>query len=179
MPKWIKINKAGNQVSTEEINQVLDGIFYKGASIDLNNKPLGIILTDSPNSYSNVISHELDRAIPSQFPKGFNKNASDYFLEDNGAELAARGSQIKDYFKLTDPNQPITEDMLKHASQNYIKDTGIDNDMTEFFNSIVDWKEAAKWLSKYSTSIAAPTLGVTFPSIEAYDKQRENQDYNK
>lgn len=170
------LNRAGNQVSTKEINQVLDDIFYRGASIDYNNKPLGIVLTDSPNFYSNVISHELDHAahIPSQFPKGFNRNASDYFLEDNGSELAARGSQIKDYFKLTDSNQSITEDMLKYASQNYVKDTGIDNDMTEFFNNIIDWKEAAKWLSKYSTSIVAPTLGVTFPSIEVYDKQKGN-----
>lgn len=48
--------------------------------------------------------------------------------------------------------------MLKYASQNYIKDTGIDNNMTEFFNNIVDWKEAAKWLSKYATIASIPIL---------------------
>lgn len=30
--------------------------------------------------------------------------------------------------------------------------------MTEFFNSITDWKEAAKWLSKWSSMIAVPVM---------------------
>ena len=48
--------------------------------------------------------------------------------------------------------------MLRYAAKNYIKDTGMDNNMTEFFKSIVDWKEAAKWLSKWSTMIGAPVI---------------------
>lgn len=168
------LNRAGDKVSTSEINQVLDDIFYGGTSVDLDGKPLGVILTDSPNVYSNIVSHELDHAIhtPSQYPVGFSKNASAYFLQNNGSELAARGSQIKDYFKITNPNQPITEDMLKYASQNYIKDTGINNNMTEFFSNIVDWKQAAKWLSKYATGVSIPTLGTTFPSLEKYNEQK-------
>lgn len=35
-----------------------------------------------------------------------------YFSNKNGTELAARGSQLKDYYGLDDPNQEITEDML-------------------------------------------------------------------
>lgn len=34
-----------------------------------------------------------------------------YFSNKNGTELAARGSQLKDYYGLDDPNQEITEDM--------------------------------------------------------------------
>lgn len=30
--------------------------------------------------------------------------------------------------------------------------------MTSFFNSITDWKEAAKWLSKWSSAIAVPAM---------------------
>lgn len=44
------------------------------------------------------------------------------------------------------------------ASQNYVKDTGIDNNMTEFFDNITDWKEAAKWISKYATIASIPML---------------------
>lgn len=153
------LNRTNGKVSSEEVNQILDDVFY-GTSVDFNNKPLGIVLTDNPNLSSSIVSHELDHAIhiPSEFPKGFNRNIPDYLLENNGSELAARGSQLKDYFKITDPNQPITEDMLRYASKNYIKDTGIDNNMAELFNSIIDWKEAAKWLSKYSTVISVPIL---------------------
>ena len=42
--------------------------------------------------------------------------------------------------------------MLRYAAQNYVKDTSFDNDMTVFFNSIRDWKKAAKWLSEAATA---------------------------
>lgn len=67
------------------------------------------------------------------------------------------------------PDQEITEDMLRYAAKNYIKDTGMDNNMTEFFKSIVDWKEAAKWLSKWSTIIGTP---VTISKMNEYDNSR-------
>ena len=68
----------------------------------------------------------------------------------------ARGSQLKDYYGLDDPNQEITEDMLRYAAENYVKDTKLDNNMGLFFKSITDWKEAAKWLSKYATIAGVP-----------------------
>lgn len=30
--------------------------------------------------------------------------------------------------------------------------------MTAFFNSITDWKEAAKWLSEWSSAVAVPVM---------------------
>lgn len=53
-----------------------------------------------------------------------------YFSNKNGTELAARGVQLKD--------------------------TKLDNNMGLFFKSITDWKEAAKWLSKYATIAGVP-----------------------
>ena len=111
------------------------------------------------NNITRTVSHEMDHAIhiPGETPKGFSSTI-EYFTDKNGTELAARGTQIKDYFGLSSPDQEITEDMLRYAAKNYIKDTGMDNNMTEFFKSIVDWKEAAKWLSKWSTMIGAPVI---------------------
>ena len=60
-----------------------------------------------------------------------------------GTELTARGTQIKNYFGL-DKDKPITEDMLKYAADNYVKDKGFDNNMTDFFSGITK-----KWLSGY------------------------------
>lgn len=114
-----------------------------------------------------LLSHEMDHAIhvPGEPPKGFDLNyltkstrQPEYFTTKNSTELSARGSQLKDYFGLTSPDQELTEDMLRYAAKNYVKDTGADNNMTAFFNSITDWKEAAKWLSKWSTMIAAPVV---------------------
>lgn len=61
-------------------------------------------------------------------------------------EQLARGTQIKNYLGIVDES-PITPEQLKYAAQNYVKDTGYDNNMTDFFKSIEDYKKAAKWLS--------------------------------
>ena len=61
-------------------------------------------------------------------------------------EQLARGTQIKNYLGIVDES-PITPEQLKYAAQNYVKDTGYDNNMTDFFKSIKDYKKAAKWLS--------------------------------
>ena len=72
-----------------------------------------------------------------------------YFSKKGYTELVARGTQLKNYFGLKG-GEPITEDMLKYAAKHYVKDTGIDNNMTQFFSGIKDWKAAAEWISKYS-----------------------------
>lgn len=119
----------------------------------------------NPKNIRRVISHEVDHAIhiPAEPPRGFDTGYIDkhisqpgYFSNKNGTELAARGSQLKDYYGLDDPNQEITEDMLRYAAENYVKDTKLDNNMRLFFESITDWKEAAKWLSKYATIAGVP-----------------------
>lgn len=97
------------------------------------------------NNIRRTVSHEMDHAIhiPGEAPKGFDTSLTDlsgYFSARNGTELTGRGTQIKDYYGLSSPDQEITEDMLRYAAKNYIKDTGMDNNMTEFFKSIVDWK---------------------------------------
>lgn len=119
----------------------------------------------NPKNIRRVISHEVDHAIhiPAEPPRGFDTGYIDkhisqpgYFSNKNGTELAARESQLKDYYGLDDPNQEITEDMLRYAAENYVKDTKLDNNMGLFFKSITDWKEAAKWLSKYATIAGVP-----------------------
>lgn len=126
------------------------------------------------NNIRRTVSHEMDHAIhiPGEAPKGFDTSLtdlSDYFSAKNGTELTGRGTQIKDYYGLSSPDQEITEDMLRYAAKNYVKDTGMNNNMTEFFKSIVDWKEAAKWLSKWSTMIATP---VTISKMNEHDNSR-------
>lgn len=78
-------------------------------------------------------------------------------LHEYGTELTARGTQIKNYFGL-DKDKPITEDMLKYAADNYVKDKGFDNNMTDFFSGIKNYKEMAKWLSELSPVLVLPLL---------------------
>lgn len=109
-----------------------------------------------------VISHEVDHAYhtPIKHVRGVNEAKTGhftYFYNLNGTEYAARGSQLKDWFGLTRPDQEITPEMLKFAEKYYVEDTGLDNNMTDMFRSILDYKSLAKWLSENSTAIAIPT----------------------
>lgn len=132
---------------------------YSWIHADESGTNVGSMILKHPKASNTVLSHELDHAIhyPKESPKGFKTNNS-YFTQNNGTELSARGTQIKDYFRITDPNQEITAEQLKYASQHYIQDTGINNQMDEFFNSIVDWEKAAKWISDNSTVISIPFI---------------------
>lgn len=76
----------------------------------------------------------------------------EYFRVNDNTEIAARGSQIKDYFGLTSPEQKITPEMLEYAARHYIFDYGVNNDMDLFFRSIKDYDKAAKWINKYATA---------------------------
>lgn len=80
------------------------------------------------------------------------KEYSGYFRFNNNTEVAARGSQLKDYFGLTNSEQKITPEMLEYAYRHYLDDYGINNDMDLFFKSITDFKKASDWINKYSTA---------------------------
>ena len=114
---------------------------------------------------SRSLSHEVDHAlhIPLEKPQGFDlsklsKEDQLYFTKFRGTELSSRGSQIKDWLKFNRADQNITENDLKNAAQNYINDTGMNNKMTQFFNSISDYQKAAEWLSEYSTGLSIPII---------------------
>lgn len=72
-------------------------------------------------------------------------------------EIITRGTQIKNYFGLKE-GEPLTEDMLKYAAQNMVKDRGYDNNLTEFFSHIIDFDKMAKYIDKYAPIIATPIL---------------------
>lgn len=126
-------------------------------------------------AYRSGISHELDHAVylntPEETIKELSGKVDDWFdssrIEDKGVrdyvskpmELLARGTQIKDFYGLTDNAEKVTPEMLKFAARHYA-DNVMDNQMTEFFNGIKDWDKAAEWISKYSTA-TLPAIAVS------------------
>lgn len=87
----------------------------------------------------------------------------DYFRKSRATEQTARGTQIKNYYGLNEGNQDITPAMWEYARRNYVKDTGINNNMTEWLNSVDERDISAfvKWLSNNAPVIAAPLIGGT------------------
>ena len=132
---------------------------------------------DTPNK--NVVEpHEVDHLVhyPSEPPQGIDvsimpKDFEDYMTVHNGTEVSARGTQLKNYFGLTDDSQEFTEDMLRYAAQHYIEDTGIDNNMSEFFASITDYKKLAEWINKHSMVSAGIVGGAALSSNAEKRKQ--------
>lgn len=126
-------------------------------------------------AYRSGISHELDHAVylntPEETIKELSGKVDGWFdssrIEDKGVrdyvskpmELLARGTQIKDFYGLTDNAEKVTPEMLKFAARHYA-DNVMDNQMTEFFNGIKDWDKAAEWISKYSTA-TLPAIAVS------------------
>ena len=126
-------------------------------------------------AYRSGISHELDHAVylntPEETIKELSGKVDGWFdssrIEDKGVrdyisrpmELLARGTQIKDFYGLTDNAEKVTPEMLKFAARHYA-DNVMDNQMTEFFNGIKDWGKAAEWISKYSTA-TLPAIAVS------------------
>lgn len=86
------------------------------------------------------------------------KPTSVYLTEPT--ELLARGTQLKNWLGITDPNKALTASDIKLAKKHYVQTTGNDNNMTEFLDSIVDPEKAAKFLS-YATCTAAVVAPAT------------------
>lgn len=113
-------------------------------------------LNDFGLDYSTVVSHEYNHSLRNAYPETY-LSIKDAFNYDhlipryrsylsNPTEIEARGTQLKNYFD----SDVITPDMLKYASQHYVPDTNMDNNMYQFFSGIKDWDKAAEYLSKFS-----------------------------
>ena len=109
--------------------------------------------------YPTVVSHEYNHALRTESSKdAVNKIQIDLGFNydhlhpkyrgylSSPTEIEARGTQLKNYFD----SDIITPDMLKYASQHYVPDTNMDNNMYQFFSGIKDWDAAAQYLSKHS-----------------------------
>lgn len=113
-------------------------------------------LKDFGFDYGTTLSHEYNHALRNfttnnrmdYLLSGFNYNhlRPDIRKYLSATEIEARGTQLKNYFN----SDVITPDMLKYAAKHYVNDTGMDNNMYQFFSGIKDWDAAAKYLSEFS-----------------------------
>lgn len=133
----------------------LNGWRYKGNWGIFEDAPKEFL--DDPIKKGDALAHEFNHFVYSPYV-GPSKKIFNYPEDLTSSlakpyELSARGNQIKNYFGLKE-GEPITGDMLRYAAQNYTKDRGIDNKMTDFFNRIKDFDKMAEWLTGASASIS-------------------------
>lgn len=153
--------------------------------IGVSNSEMGpVIYSDRPSIYrgkqatSDISAHEFShyvytpgKTIPKEdfMPvKGYSK----YFNGFNSTEVQARGTQIKNYFGLTE-GEPLTAEHLKYAAEHFVKDRGYDNGMTEFFKSIKNWDNVAKWLNDNSPAVLP--IGLTIGGATYLNQRNKNK----
>lgn len=173
----------------EIYDKVAEDIKRNGGDIKTKDgKSLIEILEGGGESISNEErkSHELDHAVNSNKLDNMDDNIDwidkdkiskgelSYLLSKNGIELAARGTQIKDYFGLTKSDMRVTPEMLRYAAKHYVDDTNMDNNMTSMFNAISDWEKAADWISRHAT-ISAGAISL-MKILEDKDRIQESID---
>lgn len=79
-----------------------------------------------------------------------------YFTDNTNSEIAARFGQIKNYFGLKE-GELITPEMWEYTKKHYTADTGIDNNMSDFFNlKIDDLQQFLDWGNKNALTLAIP-----------------------
>ena len=127
-----------------------------------------VLYKDKP--HPGVVESTQNTITPSSNTPLFNKafdlskvrgSTERYFAgSDNATEMAQRATQIADYLKLK-PGEEITPKKLEYAIEHYVEDTGMDNNMTEFFSTIKDIKAAAKWMSAFHKAIIPISIAGT------------------
>lgn len=126
-------------------------VHYPSFSTIKYNLPQPAVLQDYPTIFAHELNHLIYRpteVIPTNVYQ-LGKNGHYLFVLNNGTESSARGTQLKNYFGISDDAE-ITPQMWEYAKKNYVKDTGYDNHMTEWFNSVIDVPAFLKWLNKHS-----------------------------
>lgn len=162
-PRYGKAADFGETPDMGGLTERTKGYFTSLFDDAANRTPANITATEAheyshfvfdPNKLPPMDAYDFNK-IPEKFKKYYMGNLVD---KNRGMEITARGTQIKNYFGLKE-GQPITEDMLKYAAENYVKDRGVDNGMNIFFGGIKDYKKMADWLTKWSPAIATPIIG--------------------
>ena len=83
-----------------------------------------------------------------------------YFKSHDGTELKARLTQLKNYFGIRDPHQPITVDQWNYARRHYVNDMGADNNMQQLFRAVIDPKAFLDWINpKVASTVGLTSIG--------------------
>ena len=172
-------------ITTADLGAARTGDYW-GISKDFNLNKFSKQASDSKKIVieNTIKNHELDHYLYSNSKKEFNDIIKAFDVEKFGVdkkylmgkkshiagdELRARMAQLMDYYDfkvnpktkiITDfkNNSKFTQWHLDYARKNYIKDTGLDNSMTSFFNAIKDDKKFLKVMNK--TALSVPPIAL-------------------
>jgi hypothetical protein len=97
---------------------------------------------------------------------------SDYFRKYEGTELHARLAQLKNWYGIRDPHQPITPEMWNYARRHYVPSMGgFDNNMQQMFRFVTDPKKFLDWINP-RVAVQAGAIGTAGLSTLKKDEKK-------
>lgn len=149
--KFFKMNqKYKNSVDAHEFWHAVDDVLR-----NLNKKPQPLAYSYISNFYSPE-----SKKVPGIDFNKIPQSIQDYFKGHDFTELKARLTQLKNYFGIKNPNQPITVDQWNYARRHYVNDIGADNNMQQLFRTVIDPKAFLDWINpKVASTIGLTSIG--------------------
>ena len=150
--KYFKMNqKYKNSVDAHEFWHAVDDVLK-----NLNKKPQPLANLAISNFFRRNESVEVPGIDFSKIPQ----TVQDYFKGHDFTELKARLTQLKNYFGIKNPHQPITVDQWNYARRHYVNDMGGDNNMQQLFRSVIDPKAFLDWINpKVASTVGLTSIG--------------------
>ena len=127
-------NKLGVSAGYGDTAAVFKDAVHGEVNFKLNNRQKNIV---EAHEKAHSIFARLTNAEKQRIMDVFDPLAFNYGLKVQPDEYLARMSQLKNYFGFKG-NEVFTLTHLEYAMENYIEETGLDNNMREFFNAIKD-----------------------------------------
>lgn len=160
--RWGKIDASTKTITGHEFNHGIDDV--------VNNKNTNTTTEIFKKIYFPTSGVNLSKGPGSSWskPPGYDKTKipskiDRYFRGKNGTELNARLAQLKNWYGITDPNQPITPEMWNYARRHYVNSIGADNNMQQMFRAVTDPKKFLDWINprvaSYTGIVGLGTIG--------------------
>ena len=139
------------------------GHYYRNGAYEADEWNKHFDLSKLPNKQRNYLSGDPIRSNISTEKPGLNLSKGEILAKGHGDELRERAAQLKDYIAhkngiSLDKDFVISKSQFDDALKNYVKDTKLDNNMTQFIESIKDKRGLLKTMNKYAlglTGVAA------------------------
>lgn len=142
--QWGKLDAQTKVITSHEFQHAVDDIALN------KNKSTFQDVFEQIDPQTNKI--DLTKKTHRITPPGFDgtkvpRRISQYLRGHNGTELHARLAQLKNWYGISDPYQPITPDMWNYARRHYVPSVGMDNNMQHMFRAVTDPKKFLKWIN--------------------------------
>ena len=124
--------------------------------------------------YNDSFDDTVNGKIPGFSMKRVHPSVRGYFLknDEDATEILQRVGQVKNYLGINNPKYNLTPEDWAYARKNYVKDTGIDNQMQKMFRGVKDPKAFLDWANPLVPAIGGAAFILPYSNNNNENKRR-------